>query len=106
MMMLMHRHTKDGYGSAFSLKKNGYGSAFSLKTRQIDLTNYVCWIPQVWHGSIMLMVHNTQEKITTSESVRVCLCIYMCIHMCIYVYTHKCIFMHVYYIYVHIYVYV
>jgi len=35
MMMLMRRHTKDGYGSAFS-----------LKTRQIDLTNYVCWIPQ------------------------------------------------------------
>jgi len=35
MMMLMRRHTKDGYGSAFS-----------LKTRQIDLTNYVFWIPQ------------------------------------------------------------
>jgi len=49
----------------------------------------------------MLMVHNAQE-ITTSESVRKCLCIYMCI----YVYTYKCIFIYVYYICVHIYVYV
>jgi len=49
----------------------------------------------------MLMVHNAQE-ITTSESVRVCLCVYMCI----YVYTYKCIFISVYYIYGHIYVYV
>ena len=49
----------------------------------------------------MLMVHNAQE-ITTSESVRKCLCIYMCI----YVYTYKCIFICVYYIYGHIYVYV
>jgi len=32
-MMILRRHTKDGYGSAFS-----------LKTRQIHLTNYVCWI--------------------------------------------------------------
>jgi len=48
----------------------------------------------------MLMVHNAQE--ITSESVRVCLCIYMCT----YVYTHKCILIYVYYIYVHIYVYV
>jgi len=35
MMVLMRRHIKDGYSSAFS-----------LRTRQIDLTNYVCWIPQ------------------------------------------------------------
>jgi len=87
MMMLMRRHTK-----------NGHGSAFSLKTRQIYLTHYVCWIPQ--HQSIMLMVHNAQD-ITTSESVRVCLCIYMCT----YVYTYKWIFIYVYYIYVNIFVY-
>jgi len=35
MMMLMRRHTKDGYGLALS-----------LKTGQIDVANYVCWIPQ------------------------------------------------------------
>jgi hypothetical protein len=68
--------------------------------KPISPTMFVGFL-KVWHGSIMLMVHNAQE-ITTSESVRVCLCIYMCI----YVYTYKCIIIYVYYIYGHTHVYV
>jgi len=37
---------------------------------------------KVWHGSIMLMLHNAQE-ITTTENVCVCLYIYM--YICVYI---------------------
>jgi len=60
---------------------------------------------KVWHGSIMLMVHNAQE-ITMSESVHVCLCIYMCIHINVYSYMYimyMYIYMYMYIMYIYIY---
>jgi len=55
----------------------------------------------VWHGSIMLMVHNAQEE--KRQKVCVCVCVYICVSMCI----HVNVYLYMYIIYtVHIYVYV
>jgi len=63
----------------------------------------------IWYESIMLMVHNAQE-ITTSESMRVCLCVYICVYMCIHINVYSYmyiiymdIYMYMYIIYVYIY---